>query len=59
VKGGALRTFHHPEVGRFELTSEILTAVDGQRFVTFQAQPGSADHDAVTLLSFAAGHVKQ
>jgi hypothetical protein len=55
VKSGSQRTFHHPAVGRFELTSEILTAVDGQRFVAFQARPGSADHDAITLLAMAAG----
>lgn len=55
VKSGARRTFHHPAVGRFELTSEILTAVDGQRFVAFQATPGSTDHDAITLLAMATG----
>jgi transcriptional regulator with XRE-family HTH domain len=55
TKSGSRRTFHHPAVGRFELTSEILTTVDGQRFVTFQARPGSADHDAMTLLAMAAG----
>jgi transcriptional regulator with XRE-family HTH domain len=53
VKSGARRTFQHPAVGRFELTSEILTAVGGQRFVAFQARPGSADHDAMTLLAMA------
>jgi hypothetical protein len=42
-------------VGRFELTSEILTAVDGQRFVAFQAAPDSSDHDAITLLAMATG----
>jgi len=51
VNNGAHRRFHHPAVGRFELTTEILTAVDGQRFVAFQATPGSADHDAITLLA--------
>jgi transcriptional regulator with XRE-family HTH domain len=55
VKSGALRAFRHPAVGRFELTSEILTAVDGHRFVAFQAEPGSPDHDAITLLSLATG----
>jgi hypothetical protein len=33
------------------LTSEILTAVDGQRFVTFQADPGTPDHAALRLLA--------
>lgn len=58
TKSGARRAFRHPAVGRFELTSEILTAIDGQRFVTFQTQPGGADHDAVMLLSLAADHVE-
>jgi transcriptional regulator with XRE-family HTH domain len=53
VKSGARRTFRHPAVGRFTLTSEILTAVDGQRFVTFQAAPGTPDEDALTLLAVA------
>lgn len=53
VKSGSRRTFHHPAVGQFELTSEILTAEDGQRFVAFQARPGSTDHDAITLLAMA------
>lgn len=57
VKRGSRRAFHHPAVGRFELTSEILTAVDGQRFVVFQPEPGSADHDAITLLSMVSGAV--
>jgi hypothetical protein len=53
AKSGSRRTFHHPAVGRFELTSEILTAVDSQRFVAFQAIPGSTDQDAITLLAMA------
>jgi transcriptional regulator with XRE-family HTH domain len=54
TKSGSRRTFQHPSVGRFQLTSEILTAVDGQRFVTFQAVPGTPDHDALTLLALTA-----
>ena len=42
VKSGARRAFDHPEAGRFELTSEILTAADGQRFVAFQPGTDSA-----------------
>jgi transcriptional regulator with XRE-family HTH domain len=53
VKSGARRTFEHPAVGRFELTSEILTAPDGQRFAVFQATPNTPDADALTLLSMA------
>lgn len=51
VKSGARRAFRHPRAGRLELTSEILTAVDGQRFVTFQAAPGSPDRAALELLT--------
>ncbi|MDG6107793.1 helix-turn-helix transcriptional regulator [Dactylosporangium aurantiacum] len=51
VKSGVRRAFRHTRAGRLELTSEILTAVDGQRFVTFQAAPGSPDHAALELLS--------
>lgn len=53
LKSGSRRTFHHPAVGHFTLTSEILTAIDGQRLVAFQAAPGTPDEDALTLLSVA------
>jgi transcriptional regulator with XRE-family HTH domain len=55
VKRGTRRAFNHPSVGPLELTSEILTAVDGQRFVTFQADAGSPSQDALALLAPAAG----
>ncbi|MEU4220323.1 helix-turn-helix transcriptional regulator, partial [Actinoplanes sp. NPDC026623] len=52
VKSGSRRTFRHPAVGRFELTSEILTAVDGQRFVAFQAMtPAATSRQAATLVA--------
>jgi transcriptional regulator with XRE-family HTH domain len=54
VKSGSRRLFHHPAVGGFELTSEILTAPGGQRFVAFQPQPDSPAADAVTLLAMHA-----
>jgi MmyB-like transcription regulator ligand binding domain len=54
VNSGGLRRFRHPAVGLFELTSEVLTAVDGQRLLVFQAR-GGADHDAITLLAMGAG----
>ncbi|MET7773608.1 transcriptional regulator [Nocardia sp. NPDC005366] len=57
IKRGTRRIFRHPAVGRMELTSEILTAADGQRFVAFQAEPGSPDRDAVTLLGLVADDV--
>ncbi|NES15133.1 MULTISPECIES: helix-turn-helix domain-containing protein [Micromonospora] len=56
VKSGARRTFQHPGVGRLELTSEILTAPDGQRFVAFQPDAGSPDRDAVALLAHAPAY---
>jgi transcriptional regulator with XRE-family HTH domain/plasmid stabilization system protein ParE len=53
VKSGARRAFDHPEAGRFELTSEILTAPDGQRFVAFQ--PGTdGDTAAIARLALTA-----
>jgi hypothetical protein len=42
-------------VGRLELTSEILTAVDGQRLVTLQADASSPDEGALALLAPATG----
>ncbi len=51
--------FRHPAVGRMELTSEILTAADGQRFVAFQAEPDSPDRDAVTLLGLVGDDVPE
>ncbi|MGF6888337.1 transcriptional regulator with XRE-family HTH domain [Nocardia sp. GAS34] len=59
TKRGAMRKLHHPAVGRFTLTSEILTAPDGQRFVAFQAALGTPDHDALTLLGMVGGGVPQ
>lgn len=50
-KSGTRRTFRPPGAGLLELTSEILTAVDGQRFVTFQAEPGTPAHAALRLLA--------
>ncbi|MEV0562379.1 helix-turn-helix transcriptional regulator [Dactylosporangium sp. NPDC050588] len=55
VKSGSRRAFQHVLAGRLELTSEILTAVDGQRFVMFRADPGSPDHAALELLTPPGG----
>jgi transcriptional regulator with XRE-family HTH domain len=50
-----LKTFHHPWVGDITLMSESLQlGDDGQRMTIYQAEPGSADHDAMTLLSLMA-----
>jgi transcriptional regulator with XRE-family HTH domain len=39
VKTGSRRTFHHPTTGHLTLTSEILTAPDGQRLAVFRPTP--------------------
>lgn len=54
VKSRSRRVFQHPDAGRVELTSEVLTAPDGQRLVTFQPVPDGPARDALTLLSLAA-----
>jgi hypothetical protein len=59
TKRGAARVFRHRSVGRFTLTSEIVTAPGGQRFVVFQAAPGGPDHDAMTLLGLVGDGVPE
>jgi transcriptional regulator with XRE-family HTH domain len=52
VKTGSEVRFRHGAVGEFSLRSEILgPGLDGQRFVIYQAEPGSRDHDALVLLA--------
>ena len=51
---GEAKQFRHPRVGRFTLTTEVLYLADGQRMTVYQAEPGSRDHDALTLLSMIA-----
>ncbi|ONH58155.1 transcriptional regulator [Frankia sp. CcI49] len=52
VKTGSEIRFRHPAVGEFSLRSEILgPGPDGQRFVVYQAAPGSRDQDALVLLA--------
>lgn len=51
VNSGGRRRFHHPAAGSFDLTSEILTAVDGRRLLIFHAAPGSPGHAAIRLLA--------
>jgi transcriptional regulator with XRE-family HTH domain len=52
VKTGSRVRFRHLAVGEFSLRSEILgPGPDGQRFVIYQADPGSRDHDALVLLA--------
>jgi transcriptional regulator with XRE-family HTH domain len=52
VKTGSEVCFRHAAVGEFTLRSEILgPGPDGQRFVVYQAEAGSRDHDALVLLA--------
>jgi len=54
VKGHSYgrKTFHHPEVGDLTLgyQSMELEGTPGHRLVTYYAEPGTADHDAMALL---------
>jgi transcriptional regulator with XRE-family HTH domain len=40
VNRGGVRTFEHPDLGRINLTTEILTSAEGHRFVAFQSPTG-------------------
>src|SRR5580704_5944491 len=51
---GQPKRFRHPQVGELNLTNEVLYLADGQRMSVYQADPGSRDHDALTLLSMIA-----
>jgi transcriptional regulator with XRE-family HTH domain len=55
---GQAKPFRHPQAGEFTLTNEVLYLADGQRMSVYQAEPGSRDHDALTLLSMIASGVK-
>jgi len=52
---GTRKPFRHPRVGELTLTTEILHLADGQRITIYQAEPGTRDHDAMTLLALVAG----
>jgi transcriptional regulator with XRE-family HTH domain len=54
LRRGEAKPFRHPQVGEFTLTNEVLYLADGQRMSVYQAEPGSRDHDALTLLSIIA-----
>jgi transcriptional regulator with XRE-family HTH domain len=51
---GEAKPFRHPQVGEFTFTYEVLLLADGQRMSVYQAEPGSRDYDALTLLSMIA-----
>jgi len=57
VKGSpsGRKVFHHPEVGEFGLgfQSMLLEGTPGHRLVTYFAEPGTPDHDAMVLLDMA------
>lgn len=53
--GAGQKTFRHPTVGTMTLTHEVvnLNRTEGQRMVIYMAEPGSADHDMMSLLDMA------
>jgi hypothetical protein len=51
---GEAKPFRHPQAGAFTLTYQVLYLAGGQRMTVYQAEPGSCDHDALTLLSMIA-----
>lgn len=58
VKRGGQTAFRHPVIGPLTLANEVLgNAGDGQRLVVYQAAPGTAEHDALVLLSMTAEDV--
>jgi transcriptional regulator with XRE-family HTH domain len=50
--GYGQKTFRHPEVGTMTLSHEVMeiNRTDDQRIVVYSAEPGTPDHDAMTLL---------
>ncbi|UQT55978.1 helix-turn-helix transcriptional regulator [Streptomyces durmitorensis] len=56
ARGGGHKHFQHPEVGSMCLNFEVMSIfrTDGQRLVTYQAPPGTPDHDAMLLLDMAS-----
>ncbi|HEX4791073.1 MAG TPA: helix-turn-helix transcriptional regulator [Actinospica sp.] len=54
--GFGQKTFRHPEVGTMTLAHEVMeiNRTDGQRVVVYSAEPGTTDHDAMTLLDMKA-----
>ncbi|WP_196153228.1 helix-turn-helix domain-containing protein [Nocardia bovistercoris] len=54
VKRGGETAFRHPLIGQVTLANEVLHhAGDAQRMLFYQAPPGTAEHDALVLLSMA------
>ncbi|MFA1538932.1 helix-turn-helix transcriptional regulator [Actinomadura monticuli] len=58
VKRGGETAFRHPVIGPLTLAHEVLaTTADGQRMMVYQAEPGTAEHDALVLLAMTASDV--
>ncbi|RMI32160.1 helix-turn-helix domain-containing protein [Nocardia stercoris] len=55
VKRGGETAFRHPVIGAITLANEVVTHADGHRVLLYQAPPGSAAHDALTLLAMTVG----
>ncbi|MFD9906381.1 helix-turn-helix domain-containing protein [Streptomyces sp. NPDC059063] len=55
-RSGGTKTYDHPKVGLMTLTYEVmkLARTGGQRLITYQAEPGSADERAMLGLDDAA-----
>ncbi|MEV0088576.1 helix-turn-helix transcriptional regulator [Saccharopolyspora sp. NPDC050642] len=54
-KAAGVKRFDHPAVGRMDLDYEVLAVRGGdQRLVVYQAEPGTPDHDAMTLLGIVS-----
>ncbi|GAB3912028.1 helix-turn-helix transcriptional regulator [Kibdelosporangium lantanae] len=53
AKRGGETAFQHPLIGSLTLANEVLSVVDGQRLLVYQAAPGTAEHDALVLLAMA------
>lgn len=56
ARGGGRKHFQHPEVGSMCLSFEVMEIfrTNGQRLVSYQAPPGTPDHDAMLLLDMAS-----
>jgi len=50
------KTYHHPEVGTLTLgyQSMQLEGTPGHRLITYYAEPGTPEHDAIVLLGLSA-----
>jgi transcriptional regulator with XRE-family HTH domain len=51
VKRGGETAFRHPVIGSLTLTNEVLSTASGQRVLVYQAARGTAEHDALVLLT--------